>query len=85
MKQRLLIFKDSELDKAGEEVKKALADGCFRIGLIIIKSKKTVGEIIGELREVIKGNIYPSLSVWIVKSEEEAQKLMNMELGELYA
>ncbi len=84
MKQKMFILKDTELDKAEIEVRKALSEGCFRIGIIVVKSCKTIGEIIGELRRVIKGNIYPSLSIWVVNSEEEAEKLLEFELGKLY-
>ncbi|GEM_PF-6219260 len=84
MKQEVIVVTEDELAKVEESVKRALASGAFRIGLVVVARRRSRGEIIGSLRTVLKGNIFPSISLWIVQSQDEVERIRNLNLGELY-
>ncbi len=84
MKQEVIIVTEDELDRVESKVREALANGVFRIGIVVVAQHSKRGEIIGRLRTVLKGSIFPSISLWIVSSRDEAERIRSASLGELY-
>ncbi len=85
--QKALVYKFEEIqdpNKVEEDVKRAINEGARRISIIVISQGRKKGEIFDKLRPVIKGVTFQSIVVWVVDSEEEAEKLKDFRLGELY-
>ncbi len=85
--QKALIYKFEEIQdpsKVEEDVRKAINEGARRISIIVIREGRSKGEIFDKLRPVIKGVTFQSVVVWVVDSAEEAEKLKDFRLGELY-
>ncbi len=68
---------DSE--RVNELVKEALSRGCRRVSIYVVTSDLTAGQVLEALRPVIKGHIYPSMSVWVL--DEETLKSVEEEVN----
>lgn len=69
---------DSE--RVNDLVKEALSKGCRRVSIYVVAPGLTAGQVLDALRPVIKGHIYPSMSVWVL-DEETLKKVEGEEVN----
>ncbi len=78
------MVNDDELIKNIKElIKDAIKDGFSRVNLVVI-TDRSFGYVIKLLGMVLKEFIYPSISLWLVKDEDEVNEVLRVSLGDIY-
>ncbi len=84
-KEGVVILRDveSEEDLSPENVnplvEEALKKAHSRLSIFVVTRFMSPGQVLGALRQIIKGHVYPSMAVWVL-SEEEFEKVRSEEV-----